>query len=232
MMTMARGIFITGTDTGVGKTTVATALMQALQDSGLSVAGMKPVASGCERTPDGLRNDDALKLLAQSSAPLPYEWVNPYAFEPPIAPHIAAEAVDTCIEIEVIRACYEKIAQRVDVVVVEGAGGWLVPINREQTLEDLAVSLELPAIVVVGIRLGCLNHALLTKRAMDDSGTEMLGWIANHLDEGGPVAERLVRELRQRMPSPLLGEFPCQPLAKPMEMAGFIDLGGQSVLIN
>ena len=225
---MGRGIFITGTDTGVGKTTTAIALMRALQERGLRVAGMKPVASGCEWTPEGLRNDDALKLLVHSSLTLPYEWVNPYAFEPPIAPHIAAQAVDTCIEIDIIRTCYERIAQLVDVVVVEGVGGWLVPINHEQTLEDLVVSFELPVILVVGIRLGCLNHALLTKRAMEDSGTEMLGWIANHLGEDGIVAERLVQELKQRIPSPLLGVFPCQSLVQSSEMAKILDLGGEA----
>ena len=203
---MTKGVFITGTDTGVGKTTIALALMRALQDKGLRVVGMKPVASGCEQTPQGLRNDDAVKLLAQSSAPLPYEWINPYAFEPPIAPHIAAEKIGVTIDINVIRGCYEKIARQVDIVIVEGAGGWLAPINNEQTMADVAVALELPVINVVAIRLGCLNHALLTNDAVANSGATLIGWVANVMDRESLTIKENIETLRLRTRANYFGE--------------------------
>jgi dethiobiotin synthetase len=209
---MSKGLFITGTDTGVGKTTVALSLMRTLQDKGLRVAGMKPVASGCEQTPYGLRNDDALKLLTQSSVQLPYEWINPYAFEPPIAPHIAAEKIGVTIDLNVIRACYEKIAHQVDVVIVEGAGGWLVPINDTQTMADIAVSLRLPVINVVAIRLGCLNHALLTHAAIVDSGATLTGWVANVMDPEAPAVEENIAALRQRTHADFLGATTVQDI--------------------
>jgi dethiobiotin synthetase len=221
---MARGIFITGTDTGVGKTTVSLALMQALQERGLKVAGMKPVASGSEQTAEGLRNADAVKLLAQSSVVLSYAWVNPYAFEPPIAPHIAAQQVGACIDIAVIRECYEKIAQQVDVVVVEGVGGWLVPISATHTMADVAVSLLLPVINVVAIKLGCLNHALLTQRSIADVGATSLGWVANHTAAGSELGHDLVQALAQRIAVPLLGELPHRPSASVADMAGCVDV--------
>jgi dethiobiotin synthetase len=221
---MAFGFFITGTDTGVGKTTVSLALMQALQERGLQVAGMKPVASGSEQTAEGLRNEDAVKLLAQGSVALPYAWVNPYAFEPPIAPHIAAQQVDTVIDVNVIDECYGKIARQVDVVVVEGVGGWLVPIGVTHTMADVAVSLSLPVINVVAIKLGCLNHALLTQRSITDYGLTSLGWVANHNVASGKLGHDLVQALAQRIAVPLLGELPHRASASVAEMAGFMDV--------
>lgn len=202
---MSKGLFITGTDTGVGKTTVAVALMRALQARGLRVAGMKPVASGCVRTPDGLRNDDAVKLLTQSSVALPYEWINPFAFEPPIAPHIAAEIIGETIDIRLIRDRYTKIAAQVDVVIVEGAGGWLVPINDTQTMADVAIALSLPVINVVAIHLGCLNHALLTHNAIAASGATQIGWVANVIDRKALMMEENIAALRQRTNADCLG---------------------------
>ena len=180
-MNRPAGYFITGTDTGIGKTVVTLGLMRWLQDRGRRVAAMKPVASGCERTPQGLRNEDALQLQQQASMPLDYDVVNPYAFEPPIAPHIAASQAGVQIELDIIRQGVRLLAEHADLVCVEGVGGWLVPLNGEESVADLAVSLGLGVVLVVGMRLGCLNHALLTAQAIQASGASLAGWVANCL---------------------------------------------------
>ncbi|RKZ88002.1 MAG: dethiobiotin synthase [Gammaproteobacteria bacterium] len=201
-------IFVTGTDTGVGKTFISVALIKLLQQQGLKVAGMKPIASGCEPTVEGLRNDDALRLSQQSNVDLPYDLINPYAFEPAIAPHIAAEQADIEIDLNIIQQNYQKIQQQVDAVVVEGAGGWLVPLNKSQTMADLAIQLELPIILVVGIRLGCINHALLTVKAIESTGLSLQGWIANHPEPSEQGAE-IVKTLKQSIKAPCLGNVPA-----------------------
>jgi dethiobiotin synthetase len=173
------GFFITGTDTEVGKTVVATALVRALVSRGLRVAVMKPVASGSQRTPQGLRNDDALALIAASNVAAPYERVNPYCFEPAISPHIAAEEARIVIDLSHIQGNFSALAAEADCVIVEGAGGWLAPIGPRATMKDLADALELPVVLVVGVRLGCINHALLTKLAIEAQGARFAGWIAN-----------------------------------------------------
>jgi dethiobiotin synthetase len=200
-------VFVTGTDTGVGKTFISVALIELLQQQGLTVAGMKPIASGCEMTTDGLRNDDALALNQHADGDLPYELINPYAFEPAIAPHIAAQQAGIEIELDKIRQNYTLIKQQVDAVVVEGAGGWLVPLNHEQTMADLAVFLDLPIILVVGIRLGCINHALLTVKAIESTGLKFQGWIANH-PEVSEQSEEIVKTLKQFIKAPCLGNIP------------------------
>ena len=205
---MTKGVFITGTDTDVGKTTVALGLIAALQNKGLRVGVMKPVSAGCEQTSDGLRNEDAILLMQQASVDLPYEVVNPYAFEPAVAPHIAADEAGVEIDIEVIRQCYLKIAEKVDIIVVEGAGGWLVPINAKETMADVVKALSLDVITVVGIRLGCLNHALLTSQSIAVSGLNHSGWIANHLSAETECASENVNALRARIQAPLLEEIP------------------------
>ena len=159
----ARGVFITGTDTGVGKTVVACALVRGLRAQGLRVAVMKPVASGAQRTPDGLRNADALALAASAGYEGPYEDLNPYCFEPPISPHIAAKEAGIEIDTSKIRHVYDTLAASADWVVVEGAGGWFAPLNERQTMADIAWGLTMPALLVVGLKLGCLNHAHLTR---------------------------------------------------------------------
>ena len=201
-------VFVTGTDTGVGKTFISVALIELLQQQGLTVSGMKPIASGCEPTVEGLRNDDALRLSQQSNVDLPYDLINPYAFEPAIAPHIAAEQADIEIDLNVIQQNYQKIQQQVDAVVVEGAGGWLVPLNKSQTMADLAIQLELPIILVVGIRLGCINHALLTVKAIESTGLSLQGWIANHPEPSEQGAE-IVKTLKQSIKAPCLGNVPA-----------------------
>lgn len=178
----AQGFFVTGTDTAVGKTVVAIALVRGLVAQGLRVAVMKPVASGSQRTQAGLRNDDALALLAASNVPASYETVNPYCFEPAISPHIAAEEAQVTIDLAKVRRNFATLARGADRILVEGAGGWLAPIGSQTSIRDLALALELPVIMVVGLRLGCINHALLTKLAIESHGAQFAGWIANSVD--------------------------------------------------
>ena len=181
---MSKGFFVAGTDTGVGKTVVSLGLMQALQAQGLCVVGMKPVASSCEPTADGPRNADAQALLAQSSISPPYELVNPWAFEPAVAPHIAAAREGRRIELSALTDTFGRLAAQAEYVVVEGIGGWRVPLNGSHYVSDLAVALGLPVLLVVGLRLGCLNHAILSWESIQASGVRCAGWVANQIEPG------------------------------------------------
>jgi dethiobiotin synthetase len=183
----ARGVFVTGTDTGVGKTVVACALVRGLRARGLTVAVMKPVASGAAATARGLRNADALALAESAEFGSPYEELNPYCFEPAISPHIAAKEAGIEIDTSRIRHIYDSLAARADWVVVEGAGGWFAPLNERQTMADIAWGLTVPALMVVGLKLGCLSHAHLTRVGMEAHGVSFAGWVANALD---PAFER------------------------------------------
>lgn len=205
---MVKGFFITGTDTEIGKTTVSLALMRLLKQQGIQVAGMKPVAAGCQATSEGLRNDDAQKLRLESSMDLPYELVNPFGYQPPIAPHIAAEQAHNPIVVETITSAYENIAAQAEVVIVEGIGGWAVPINEQHTMADVAKALNLPVILVAGIRLGCLNHTLLSQAAIQASGCQSAGWIANLLCESDPVLEQNINYLKRVLTMAYLGTLP------------------------
>ena len=205
---MGKGFFVTGTDTGIGKSWCSAALIWKLRQQGHSVAGMKPVASGCIETAEGLRNEDALLLQQLSSSTIPYNQLNPYAFKAAIAPHIAAEHEGNCIDLEVIKRKYNSISNEYDFTIVEGVGGWLVPLNDQQTLADLAAALKLPVIMVVGLRLGAINHALLTAHQIHQSGCHLAGWIANT-----PVAKMAAQAenletLRRLIKAPLLGVVP------------------------
>ena len=202
-----KGWFITGTDTGVGKTFVSAGLLRYLNGCGLSAAGMKPIASGCERTPDGLRNDDAMRIVEASTADLPYELVNPYSFEPPIAPHIAAAKAGVVIEMQRILDCFDAISSQVDCIVVEGVGGWEVPVTEDAGMPDLAVALGLPVMLVVGIRLGCINHALLTADAVRSRGLELAGWVANRVDIAVDEEQAIIEAIAKRIGAPLLGNI-------------------------
>jgi dethiobiotin synthetase len=202
------GYFVTGTDTGIGKTVVTLGLMQWLQDRGHRVAAMKPVASGCVHGEHGLRNADALLLQRQASLALPYEQVNPYAFEPPIAPHLAAAEAGIRIEPASIAAGCQALLGHADRICVEGVGGWLVPLNESETVADLAVRLGLEVVLVVGIRLGCLNHALLSARAIESSGLALAGWVANRLPPEAEYARENIAALEARLAAPLLGVIP------------------------
>lgn len=208
-MTDACSYFITGTDTGVGKTTVTLGLMLALQQQGHRVAAMKPVAAGCEETPAGLRNEDALRLQQASSVVLDYDLVNPCAFAPPIAPHVGAKTAGETIDIDNLINKYKEISRQAECVLVEGAGGWLVPLNTQQTLADLARALGLKVILVVGLRLGCLNHALLTAESIQAHGCGLAGWVANRLPGEMAAVNSNIEALKARLACPYLG---CVPL--------------------
>ncbi|MDZ7842489.1 MAG: dethiobiotin synthase [Gammaproteobacteria bacterium] len=205
---MTRGVFITGTDTGIGKTVAARLLVAALARSGESVAVMKPIAAGCETTSEGLRNDDALALMAASNVAADYDLVNPYALAPPVSPHLAAAEAGVGIDLERIGACYRELAATASRVVVEGVGGWCVPLSPDQTVADLAKALDLPVIMVVGMRLGCLNHALLTARAIRADGARLLGWVANCMADDDFGLDGCIETLEARLDAPLLGVVP------------------------
>lgn len=214
---MPDGYFITGTDTEVGKTLISLGLLRRLRDQGHRVAGMKPVASGATPSADGLRNEDALALQRASSKPPDYELVNPYCFEPPVAPHIAARRAGMSIELDRILDAWRRLAARTDRVVVEGVGGWLVPLDRHHTVADLAQALGLPVILVVGLRLGCINHALLTAQSIRRAGVPFAGWVANGLDPAMAETEANIAAIGSRLEAPLLAEVPH--LDEPADLA-------------
>lgn len=216
-------LFVTGTDTEVGKTQVSAALMGLLKQQGLRVAAMKPIASGCDMTAEGLRNDDALILNQQATIALAYDIVNPYAFEPAIAPHIAAEQSGAVIDANVIQRQFYQIQQQVDSVVVEGAGGWLVPIDTTLTMADVAIRLGLPVVLVVGIGLGCINHALLTVEAIKRSGLPFYGWVANHI-VNNTESDAIIDSLKAHISAPCLGVVPV--LSADQSMMDYMSLLG------
>ena len=202
--------FITGTDTEIGKTYVSCALIRYLTAQGHRVAAMKPVASGCENTSLGLRNDDALGLMAATNVVMSYENVNPFAFEPAIAPHIAAWQAGLTIDIETVSTIAETVDA--DYLVVEGVGGWCVPLDNESMLKDLVKVIADEVILVVGMRLGCINHALLTAAQIQRDGAVLKGWIANHVDPDMQAQEENMRTLQTLMPCPLLAVLPWSSL--------------------
>ncbi|WP_025131225.1 dethiobiotin synthase [Pseudomonas sp. PH1b] len=206
---MSPAYFITGTDTDVGKTTIAAGLLYAARLAGLSTAAGKPVASGCEPSPQGLRNADALALLAQSSLSLSYQEVNPIAFEPAIAPHLAAREAGVALTVQSLLTPMRQIlAKGADFTLIEGAGGWRVPLADQDNLSDLAMALGLPVILVVGVRLGCINHALLTAEAIAQDGLQLAGWVANIIDPKTSRLEENLATLAERLPAPCLGRVP------------------------
>ena len=200
-----RGLFVTGTDTDCGKTRVAVAIIRRLRADGLRVAGFKPVAAGAEQGRDGLRNTDALALAAASGLDVPYERVNPYCFAPPIAPHIAAAESGVTIDPGCLRAVFDELALSCDLVVVEGAGGWRVPLGPGCDIQSLALALELPVVLVVGLRLGCLNHAQLSEQSILASGACLLGWIGSAIDPDMARRSENLVALDGLLQSPCLG---------------------------
>jgi len=205
---MRRDFFVTGTDTGVGKTLASSALLRALRRRGRSVAGMKPVASGSDPTPAGLRNEDALALQAESSRPWPYGTINPYAFAPPVAPHVAAAEAGVEVRLDRILSSLEELRQGSDTVVVEGAGGFLVPLGPRHSFADLPGALGLEVILVVGLRLGCLNHAFLTAEAVAARDLRLAGWVGNLVDPGFDRLPENLESLRAGLPASCLGVIP------------------------
>ena len=200
--------FVTGTDTDVGKTFAATALLRAAATHGYTTLGLKPVAAGCNETDDGLRNIDALAHMAASTLTIPYEEVNPVTLKPPIAPHIAAaEAGLELSSSELVRHC-QKFLEANLFTLIEGAGGWLVPLNSRESFADFAAKLGIPVLLIVGLRLGCINHALLSAEAIQTRGLKLAGWIAN---SGPEIMERTVENItsiKSRLTAPYLGELP------------------------
>ena len=206
---MKQCYFIAGTDTDAGKTLVACGLLSRARQDGMTTAAVKPVAAGCEVTPDGLRNDDAVQLLAQCSLPLYYEQVNPIAFEPAIAPHIAAAQVGKRMDASRLAGFTRGVlSQGAQLTLVEGAGGWRVPLNERQTLADLVIELQLPVILVVGMKLGCINHAVLTAEAIQRDGLRLAGWIANCIDPDMSEFDANLETLKASFAAPLLGVVP------------------------
>lgn len=203
-----KGYFITGTDTGVGKTLAAVALTRALVARGLRVAVMKPVAAGTVKTPEGEFNDDALDLLAASNVKASYADVNPWLLHTPASPHLAARFDGVAIRHERIVGAYLRLAKDADLLLAEGAGGWLAPISATETMADVAEKLALPVILVVGLRLGCLNHALLTRDGIRARGLPFGGWIANRLQSEMPFANANIETLSARFGRPPLGVIP------------------------
>lgn len=210
MHSLPRHFFVTGTDTGVGKTTVTVRLMQQLIAEGLTVIGMKPIASGCAWVDGRWQNDDVLQLTAASNVSAPPELINPYCFEQAIAPHIAAAQAGVEIDFNVIRAAYEQLTAMADVVIVEGAGGLLVPLNGSQTIADLIQALQLPALLVVGMRLGCINHALLTAQVLKQRSIDCCGWVANNIDPQMSVPQENLQSLTTGLQQPPVLQLPFQ----------------------
>jgi dethiobiotin synthetase len=208
----------------VGKTLVSQGLITAFITKGYKTAAMKPIASGCYETQHGLRNDDALKLQQSANMKLGYEQINPYAFLPPISPNIAARQVAAVIDLKLIDQAYREIARQSDVVIVEGVGGWSVPISDTQTTADLVDALKLPVILVVGMRLGCLNHALLTYDAILRSGLKLSAWVANCIDPEMEFVHENIDTLKGFLNIPFLGMIPYLNEEDPALVSGYLDI--------
>lgn len=214
------GCFVTGTDTGVGKTLASCALLHALSKHHQQVIGMKPVASGAE--PDALgvlSNEDCRALRAASTLQVAAELDNPILLPDPVSPHIAAQRASTSIQLETILSAYHALSQQADAIVVEGAGGWQVPLSEQLRIADLAVALGLPVILVVGLRLGCINHALLSADAIRASGLPLLGWVANRIDPQMLEADANLAYLKQHLGAPLLADIHWQTTLDPQAIA-------------
>jgi dethiobiotin synthetase len=214
------GFFVTGTDTGIGKTLASCTLLHALRARGLRAVGMKPLASGCEATPDGLRNEDALALLAASDPRPAYSDVNPYALPLPLAPELAAREAGIEVALAPMLAAHARLAAQADAVVVEGVGGWAAPLSADLDQADLVRALDLPVVLVVGLRLGCLNHAYLSMRAIQADGCRLAGWIGTGID---PDMARIGDNralLAARIHAPCLGWLPWQARPDPAALAG------------
>ncbi|WP_371183056.1 dethiobiotin synthase [Xanthomonas sacchari] len=211
--------YVTGTDTGIGKTIASTALLHALRARGQRAVGMKPVASGCTREADGWRNEDAL-ALQDASAPRPhYDDLNPYALPLPLAPELAAADAGVQLELAPIAAAFDRLRAQADVVVVEGVGGWAAPLSATLDQADLARALRLPVVLVVGLRLGCLNHARLSAAAIAADGLQCIGWIGNEIDPAMDRIDDNMAMLRARLPMPCWGRLPYRPQPQAEQLA-------------
>jgi len=218
------GLFVTGTDTGVGKTLATSAMLYAMSALGLRVVGMKPVAAGAEQVDGEWVNEDVALLERHGNVAAPRELVNPYLFREPLAPHIAAERKGVHIAIPRIVEAYEQLSELADWVLVEGVGGFKVPLDARKDTADLAEALALPVVMVVGMRLGCLNHALLTAEAIERRGLRLAGWIANRIDPDMAVFEENLATLEARLPAPCLAVLPWLDECDPVHAARLIVL--------
>jgi dethiobiotin synthetase len=217
-------VFVTGTDTGIGKTLASCTLLHALRAQGLRAVGMKPLASGCESTPEGLRNEDALALLAASDPKPDYADLNPYALPLPLAPELAARDAGIEVTLAPMLAAHARLAAQADALVVEGVGGWAAPLATGLHQADLVRALDLPVVLVVGLRLGCLNHAYLSVRAIQADGCRLAGWIGNGIDPGMDRIDDNRALLAARIPAPCLGWLPWQAHPDPAALAGHLRL--------
>ncbi|MBV1871205.1 MAG: dethiobiotin synthase [Gammaproteobacteria bacterium] len=223
---MNQTYFVTGTDTEVGKTFVSAALLTALNEHGFSTLGLKPIAAGCEQIDGQWKNEDALILQKVASRDLPYELVNPIALPDAIAPHLAAENHGCNLSVKATIAELQKgLSEPSDITLIEGAGGWYVPLNSTEFFSDFAVTLSLPVILVVGVRLGCINHALLTVGAIQQSGLRLSGWVANCIDPKMSGTQQNICTLKRSIEAPCLGVIPHLTSASPTDAAAFLDVG-------
>lgn len=221
---MSRGFFVTGTDTGVGKTLVASALVHGFAARGYKAVGMKPVVSGAVEDRGVLRWDDVEALRGAANMAAPLDLVNPYRFVPPVSPHLAAREAGCVIDLRRIRDAYRALADEADRVVVEGVGGFMAPLNESETAADLSVLLDLPVVLVVGMRLGCLNHALLTAEAVRSRGLRLAGWVANRVGPDMALFDGNLATLRSRLTVPLLGVVPALPRPGAAKATTYLDL--------
>ncbi|EKT61777.1 dethiobiotin synthase [Providencia burhodogranariea] len=221
---MTKTYFVTGTDTEVGKTVASCALLQAANQQGFKTAGYKPVASGSEITSEGLRNSDALFLQANSHLSLSYEEVNPIVFGAPTSPHIISEKMEQPIDFSVMNDGLKQLQSKAQWVLVEGAGGWYTPLSEQKNYADWVIEQQLPVIMVVGIKLGCINHALLTAESIKHSGLTLVGWIANEIEPAGAYQVEYFATLNRLISSPCLGTIPYQNLQLMTDLGQYINL--------
>ena len=224
-MAKLKRFFITGTDTEVGKTYVTVALLNALRKKGLRTLALKPIAAGCEMLGDEWVNEDAIQLRQAMTEHLPYQLLNPIALKSAVAPHLAAEQEGRRLSADRLAGMVRgALMTAADVALIEGAGGWLVPLNERETLADLVRMLEVPVILVVGVRLGCLNHALLTVQSISSYGLPIAGWVANCVDANAAMIEENIMTLKARIAAPCLGVIPWQVPAQAEAAADFINI--------
>jgi dethiobiotin synthetase len=216
-------LFITGTDTDIGKTLIATGLLEAANSQGKKTAAIKPVAAGCRDTGEGPQNEDALMLQAAASAKLSYQQVNPVALDEPMAPHIAAKEQGKRLSADRLTGFCRGITMLpVDLVVIEGAGGWRVPINNRESMAEIPKQLNAEVVLVVGLKLGCINHALLTAQAIRSDGLKIAGWVANTMDEDMLRLDENIDTLKQLINEPCLGVIPKLSDKSPQHVATFL----------
>lgn len=228
----SRGLYVTGTDTGVGKTLVSAALLHALRLNNVIALGMKPLASGCDMIDGRLRNEDALMLQRAGAFEAAYEDINPFALRHPLAPELAARDDGVVVSLEPIRDAHARLQAQSDVVVVEGVGGWMAPLSGELMQADLVRALDIPVVLVVGLRLGCLNHAYLSARAIEADGARLVGWIGTGIDPAMSRMQDNLALLAARLHAPCWGVLPHSPSPDPNAMSAHLVAAATNFLRN